>query len=415
MTIAELENVTAGYDAGPVLRNVDFRIAEGETVGLLGPNGSGKTTLMRVLAGALDPEAGSVRLLGRDIASLDARELAREVAFLPQLLHVPFSFTAEEMVEMGRFPHTGRFAGLGDADREVVEEAMGLVDVIHLRGRLVTELSGGERQRVFLAQALAQQPKLLLLDEPATHLDVQHQVELFELLGAVNRRGVTVFAILHDLNLAAQYLDRLAYLKSGEIVAQGPPGELVQSALIERTFGIPLEVVPAEGERRPAVRYARVPTPPEDAPGKSVHLICGGGWGRPLLRALTARGHRVSAGVLNRGDSDEVLARNLGVRVITIPPFTPVSAQAHEKNTQSACAADVVVVSPHPVGPGNMANLRAAEAAQNKGVPVVLVDPDAVSDHTGGEAREALEDLLQKGAQRFGQNSQVVEFLQNLT
>jgi len=198
-----------------------------------------------------------VRLFDRPVADYTAVERARLLGVLPQILEIPFSFTCEEVVSMGRFPHIGRFEGLSREDRARVAEAMEQVDALSLRDRSVQEISGGERQRVLLAQALAQDPKILLLDEPVAHLDVQHQVRLFELLLEIHGRGMTVLVILHDLNLASLYLDRVLLLRDGRIHADGPPSKAIDSKGIEDVFGISLEVGTHPASDRPIVYYRR--------------------------------------------------------------------------------------------------------------------------------------------------------------
>ncbi len=411
MDAIDLQGAWAGYGGDPVLRGVSLRLGQGDLAGLMGPNGSGKSTLFRALAGLLALEKGSLRILGRDAADFGTAELARTMAFMPQSLETPFSFTAWQTVCMGRYPHAGRFSALTHADLSAAEEAMALVDVIHLKDRGVNSLSGGERQRVLLAQALAQEPSILLLDEPATHLDVQHQVELFELLGRINGKGITVFAILHDLNLASQYLGRIVLLKAGSILADGPPRDVVNPDLIEKAFGIRLEVLDDPSTGKPGVLYRRTAPAQTQGRGLRIHVICGGGSGRGVIGMLAGQGHAVSAGVLNRGDSDEVFARNAGAAVIQAPPFSPVPAQAHAENSEAARKAQAVVVCPAPIGPGNLLNLKAAAEALEAGVKVALVDPQSIADYTGGEARKMLDSLLARGAAAVASRSELAAWL----
>jgi len=230
------------YD-GLVLRGVSLELGAGELVGLIGPNGSGKTTLLRVLSGLLAPSRGEVCLDGQDMRAFDRRQIARRVAVVPQELAMPFAFSAREMVMMGRAPHVRPIMGAGPLDRQVVAEKMELTATSPLAERPFSELSGGEKQRVIIAMALAQEPDILLLDEPTVHLDINHQVEILELIKRLNRReNLTVLATMHDLNLAALYFDRLILLDGGQVVASGRPSEVLREESIRQVFQANVQV-----------------------------------------------------------------------------------------------------------------------------------------------------------------------------
>ncbi len=230
------------YD-GLVLRGVSLELGAGELVGLIGPNGSGKTTLLRVLSGLLAPSRGKVYLDGQDLCAFDRRQVAQRVAVVPQELVIPFAFSAYEMVMMGRTPHVRPILGAGPRDRQVVVEKMELTATSALAERPFGELSGGEKQRVIIAMALAQEPEILLLDEPTVHLDINHQVEILELIKRLNRReGLTVLATMHDLNLAALYFDRLILLNGGQVVANGSPSEVLREESIRQVFQANVQV-----------------------------------------------------------------------------------------------------------------------------------------------------------------------------
>lgn len=235
---------TAGQS--PVLKNVSLTIAAGEVLGILGPNGSGKSTLLKVLMRILIPQQGRVELFGRPHAAFSQAEVSRRVAFVPQETQQAFPFTISEMVLMGRYPHHNRTWGLGwesSQDRAVALQAMSDLDVSHLGDRLITNVSGGERQRAVIARALAQEPEILLLDEPTAFLDLHHQLEIARIIRRLNReRGLTVVLVSHDLNLASQYCDRVLLLREGEIVTMGSPAEVVAKEPLERVYGCPVLV-----------------------------------------------------------------------------------------------------------------------------------------------------------------------------
>lgn len=241
--IVEAREVDFSYYDGLVIKSVSLGLKRGDMVGLIGPNGSGKTTLLRILSGFLPPKSGSVYLLGRNLGEMSRRDIARLIAVVPQELEMLFSFSVWEMVMMGRTPHVGRLLGAVRRDREVVERVMERVGIQNLAQRPFQELSGGERQKVIVAMALAQEPDILLLDEPTVHLDINHQVEVLELLRRLNMEsGLTVLATMHDLNLAALYFDNLVLLNEGEIFSHGTPEEVLQEANIRRVFEASVEI-----------------------------------------------------------------------------------------------------------------------------------------------------------------------------
>ena len=255
--LLSLSRVTFAYgragdrSARSVLADLDLRIAEGEFVALVGTNGSGKTTLLRLLSGTLTPSRGEVALSGTPVSRLSRGEAARSIALLPQSLELPTGFRVHELVHMGRAPHADRLFGASERDRVVVERALREAGVRELADRYPAELSGGERQRVLVAMALAQEPRLLLLDEPTLHLDLAHQVALLEAVLRVQRsRGATVVAVFHDLNLAAAFAPRVAVLDQGRIVADGTPDEVLTTELVERVFSVSVEEARSSGGHR---------------------------------------------------------------------------------------------------------------------------------------------------------------------
>lgn len=237
MAIVELHDVVFAYGDRGVLDHVSLRLDPGERVAVIGANGAGKTTLLKLIGGLLRVNAGSVRIDGTDVAGIPRRQIARLIATVPQELVIPFSFTVREMVELGRTAYVGLFGGFGTADRGAVDHAMQVTDSRCLASRVVNELSGGERQRVLVAMALAQQPRILLLDEPTQRLDLTRQAEILDLIRDVSaERGLTVLAAIHDLNLAALYFDRLVVLSGGAIVADGAPDEVLRADVLEPAY-----------------------------------------------------------------------------------------------------------------------------------------------------------------------------------
>ncbi|MCY4131352.1 MAG: ABC transporter ATP-binding protein [Nitrospira sp.] len=244
----------------PALKNVSLTIAAGEVLGILGPNGSGKSTLLKILMRILIPQRGKVELFGQPHAVFSQSEISRRVAFVPQETQQAFPFTINEMVLMGRYPHHNRTWGLGwesSQDCAVAMQAMNDLGVSHLGARLITNVSGGERQRAVIARALAQEPEVLLLDEPTAFLDLHHQLEIARIIRRLNReRGLTVVLVSHDLNLASQYCDRLLLLREGEIATMGSPAEVIAVESLERVYGCSVLV-----DRHPQSGMPRVTLP----------------------------------------------------------------------------------------------------------------------------------------------------------
>lgn len=212
-------------------------------VGLLGPNGSGKTTLIKIASGILRPKEGEIIIDGTSLVRMNRRSIARRLAVVPQEFNVPFAFTVEEIVTLGRTPFLRPLADKNEKDRQIIDNSMELVGITALKNRRFDELSGGERQKVILAMALAQQPALLLLDEPTVHLDINHQVQILELVRHLSTTtGLTVVAAIHDLNLAALYFKRLVLLKEGQVLADGTPTQVLTKEIVESVFNTPVLV-----------------------------------------------------------------------------------------------------------------------------------------------------------------------------
>ncbi|HEX6474654.1 MAG TPA: ABC transporter ATP-binding protein [Candidatus Limnocylindria bacterium] len=244
-----------GRDPLPVLRGIDLAVSGGEMVALLGANGSGKTTLLRLIGGVFTADHGTVEVAGRAVGEWTRDGLARRVAVLPQQLDLPDGFRAAELVEMGRAPHARRLFGSTADDERAIQRALADADALDLADRYPHELSGGERQRVLVAMALAQEPELLLLDEPTLHMDLKHQVALLRTMRRLRReRGLTVLAVLHDLNLAAAFAPRVVVLNDGRVAADGDPADVLTPDLVARVFGVGTEyAVTPSGARHLAV------------------------------------------------------------------------------------------------------------------------------------------------------------------
>ena len=235
-----------------VLKGASGLIRKGSIVTFLGRNGCGKSTLLKAVTGNLKPDKGSVEIAGKPLGAYKADELSRVVAFLPQFHEIPKDMTAEELVSCGRYPYQHWWSGVSTHDREVVEEVMRKTNTLHLKDRLAASLSGGERQRVWIAMALAQEPKILILDEPTTYLDICHQLEVMELVSKLNHEeNLTVVMVLHEINQAIRYSTDLLVLENGVIKRSGPPMEVMTHEAIAEVFDVDADIEMRNG--RPSI------------------------------------------------------------------------------------------------------------------------------------------------------------------
>lgn len=395
LPFVEIENLSFGYGDQALLCGVQACVQRGEMIGLLGPNGSGKTTLVKLLSGVLRPQQGRILLEGRDLAAWGRRAVARRVAVVPQEVQVPFAFTVEQMVALGRTPFVRLLGTRSSRDRELVDAAMRVAEVDALAGRVFNELSGGERQRVLVAMALAQQPRLLLLDEPTAHLDIKYQIEVLELVRRLNREtGVTVIAALHDLNLAARYFPRLLLFQRG-IVADGGPAEVLETHLLQRVYSVAVQVGVMHGAEHLSVLPpgGAVCVQGDEQQRPAIHLMAGGGSGALVMRALADARLAFSAGVLNIGDSDHTLALRLAGDVIAERPFAPISDAVRARLRTRLHEVSLLILCPMPIGQGNLALLEEALAFCLRGGSVILPLPPGVVEPRAREVQP--QDLLQ--------------------
>ena len=238
-----VSSLTFSYPQKEVLTGIDFTAQSGEVLGVIGPNGSGKTTLLKCLRLALRPQDGTIKLNHKSIMEWSRSKLARFFAVVPQSPVISFPFSVLDIVMMGRTPHMTRFQREGRNDFDIVREAMRLTSVDHLYDRPVSELSGGETQRVIISRALAQQPHILLLDEPTSQLDINHQIEVMKLVQDLAKsKGILIILISHDLNLSMRYCDKLLLLNDGEVYAHGTPTEVLTPEAIRKVYGVEAQV-----------------------------------------------------------------------------------------------------------------------------------------------------------------------------
>jgi cobalamin transport system ATP-binding protein len=413
LVLLNVDGVECRYGSFKVLEDVSLSVKEGDFVGILGPNGSGKTTLLKSMSRSLKPHRGTILLNGADLYTLKGVEVARQMAVVPQDSAISFSFAALDIVLMGRNPHMTRFQMESENDMAIARKAMKLTNTWHLSERPINELSGGERQRVIIARALAQEPRILLLDEPMTHLDIINQLEIMDLVkNLCDKEKLIVLAVFHDLNLAARYCTSGVLLKNGKIFATGSLEEVLTSENIRNVFRVnaivkkhlvtnSLFVLPLSPQKASPVRKC------------SIHLVCGAGTGAALMKILLDDGYSVTAGVLNVLDTDFETAQFLKIPVTTEAPFSPITEKTRRANLAMMSRASTIVLTSVPFGHGNLQNLETVKQALEKGIPTVVIDevPIENRDFTQGKAEELFAELKRMGAVFVSNQNELLQWL----
>jgi len=244
MAYLDVKNISTYYGDLRALEDVNFSIGEGEFWGIIGPNGAGKSTLLRNISRVLEPSKGQINLNGKNLYRISPREVAREIAFVPEETLITFAFSCLEIVLMGRAPYMRRFALEGRCELLKAKRALKIARAEDLAERPINELSSGERQRVILARALCQEPRIMILDEPTSHLDMSYEVEIFEILKSLQRKSkITVITVLHDLNLALRYCDHFLLLNNGRVVIQGNASQVMKEDVISAVYGIGMKAI----------------------------------------------------------------------------------------------------------------------------------------------------------------------------
>ncbi|MFW5992431.1 MAG: ABC transporter ATP-binding protein, partial [Halanaerobiaceae bacterium] len=360
----KINDLNFKYGEQQVLKEVNLYLWEKDFMGIIGPNGSGKSTLLKNINRHLEPDSGVIYLNERLLNDYSAAELARKMAIVPQDTAVNFDFSVYDLVMMGRNPYQDRWGRVKAVDREKVIESLQLTDTYRFRDKKITELSGGERQRVIIARALAQDPDILLLDEPTASLDINYQREVFDILSLLNRGlNLSILVVSHDLNLSSQYCDRLILLHQGQIYTLGTPGEVLTADNINSVYRTKVLVKENPLTGRPYV--IMIPgnesltkkigefsgednkidfTNPAAAGSPKIHIICGGGSGLSIMKHLSWAGYKLSCGVVNKGDTDWEMAKKLDIDTVEVAPFNPVDIKSKEKNRILIQKADLVLL-----------------------------------------------------------------------
>jgi iron complex transport system ATP-binding protein len=396
-----LKNIDFSYDGLSVIRDISFMVRPGEILGIIGPNGSGKTTLLNIICGVLKPNSGDIFIQDKNIKEIPKKELYQILAIVPQDSITSFNYTVLDIVLMGRTPYLKGSFWEREIDYEIAINSIKDIGIYNLKDKYVSQLSGGERQKVTIAQALSQQPEILLLDEPTTHLDINSKLEIMNLITRLNReQKITVITVFHDINLAASFCPRILILSKGRISAMGNAEDVLTSQNLEDAYDIPVVV-----KKNPITN--RIYTTPINrgflktklAKGR-LHLICGGGSGSSIMSSLKVDGFLVSCGVLNVMDTDYETAKALEIPVVSEAPFSQISNDTYKENIEMIKSSEIVVLANVEFGYGNLSNLEAIEQALDIGKKVIILQETSITerDYTKGKATEIYKRIIEKGA-----------------
>lgn len=416
-TAASLEahSLFFAYNKLPVLEGINFSIAKESFVSILGPNGAGKSTLVNIMSKVISSFKGELKVEGKSIKELSSTEVAKKIAVVPQYSDMGFNFTVSEIILMGRYPYLRRFKGESRQDYELCKKAMHLTRTEEFSSRKYNELSGGEKQRVIIAQTLAQDTPIIILDEPTSHLDINFQIEFMELFFNLNKdHHKTIIGIFHDINLALQYSEKIIMLKEGKIFASGNTKDVITRANIMSVFNSDVFVTknPFTGKLYISPNF-NLRSITEKKAGKKeikIHVIGGGGAASHILNILHNHGYIVSTGVINNLDTDISTAQELGIIYINEAPFSPISEKAHQDNLKLIENSDWVVLPEIEFGNGNILNLEAVYAATRMNKKIVVVDGKNIfkRDHLNGKAAILYNEIVNSGARIIKKDEDII-------
>ncbi|WP_321389340.1 ABC transporter ATP-binding protein [uncultured Desulfuromusa sp.] len=413
----QVKDLSFAFATATIFNNLSFNIPRGEILSIIGPNGSGKSTLLRLLRGSLKAQTGEILWEKKPVEKISTTEMARRVAVVPQSSAISFPYKVRDLVAMGRYPHRKSvFSFQGKTDLQAIEQALVMTDILSLAERPVTQLSGGEMQRVLLARALAQNSSVLFLDEATNHLDIDHRFELTELLLRLNReKQTTIVQISHDLDLAAAISQRILLLtEHGAIAAIGTPKDVMTAANLQQIFRVNVKVDSNPFTGAPQI-VPLINNSTHQLDGIKVHLICGGGSGKTLLRRLHLAKAKITAGPLNQGDSDETAAKVLNIPVVQETPFSPFAEATLAAADQLIENTEVLVIATRWWGAGNLHCLDLAAKAIQRSTPVFLLSQQQGQDCTDGQAWEKIQQLQQRGARSVRNEEHFLDELSHLS
>jgi iron complex transport system ATP-binding protein len=351
-----------GYEKKVVVDCLDFRGHRGELLCLLGPNGAGKSTILRTLSGLLEPVEGIVYINNKNLKEIKKKDLAKELSVVLTKKFTGGLMTSYEIACMGRYPYTDQFGTLTQCDKELVDQALETVNATNLRNRFFEELSDGEKQKVLVARALVQEPEVMILDEPTTHLDIRHRIELIEILKNLAReKNITVILALHEIDLAIKSCEKVILVKNNQIIGYGTPEDVINEDIIKELFGIHDANF---NNLLGSIEMTNTYTP-------SAFVIGGNGHGTPVCRLLTKYGIGVATGIIHENDIDFEIARTMGIDMIMTEAFNEIDDEKFQKAKKIIDQMEIVIDTGFRVGTINKKNIELIKYALNNNKKVI--------------------------------------------
>lgn len=380
--VLEINNLSYEINNKKILDDINFSVNVGEFISIIGPNGAGKTTLIKCLANNLKYD-GAIHLFSKNIKDYSMNEKAKLIGVVPQEYSLPFNFKVNEIVKMGRNPYIKKNRGVSHSDIEIVEKSMLQTNTLKYKDRFYNSLSGGEKQRVIIARALAQQPKVLYLDEITSNLDIHNQLEILELIYEMNRlKGITVISIMHELNLASRFSDKILLLIEGKIEMFDTPSNVFKEDILSKAYNMEMLIRENKVLRFNEVIPMRVRRSLADK-NINIHIICGGGTGQYIIEVLYSKKYNLSCGIISEGDSDFDLCKNLNIECISEVPFSKFTNDTINKNMVAINKSDIILITDVPIGNQNIENLKCIEKINDK---KIIILHTINRDYINGEA-----------------------------
>lgn len=401
INIIEIKNITIKYGDYEVLHDISFDIKKGEFTSIIGPNGAGKSTVLKAIMKNIDLSSGDISIKGKSIKDITHKEKACIIGFVPQEFNISFDFTVYDIVAMGRNPYLVKFKKSIYDDKKIIEESLHKTNTYEFKDKYFNSLSGGEKQRVIIARALAQQPEILILDEATSSLDIHHQLDILELIHSLNREdGLTVLTIMHDLNLASRFSDKIVLLSKKGIIKNGKPSEVIDEQVLKSVYDMDMVVRENKLLSYTEIIPLRIRKSKEEK-NKHVHIICGGGTGEYIIQKLYSERYKISCGILSEGDSDLDLCRSLNLEYVVEYPFSRFSEASLAKNKEYIDSSDIIIVTDVAVGYGNLDNFKLIENIRDK---KIIILHSINRDFVNGDYENILTKLMKYDNVKYAMN-----------